>query len=216
METRYIDRRFEIKELTEEGGVAGHASVFGVEDAYADIVARGAFGKTLAEHKRRGSMPKMLWQHDSREPIGVWEEMAEDSVGLYVSGRLILDVQRAREAHALMREGALDGLSIGFRTVESVNDDKTGLRTLTEVKLFEVSPVTFPALDSARISTVKAADIRSKRDLENALRDAGFSRRDAAWIASNWHLPAQRDAEGEGLDELAASIQAAAEQLIIC
>lgn len=213
METSYLERRFEIRELTEQGLLAGHASLFGVEDAFADVVAPGAFRESLDGHRHKGTWPKMLWQHEAREPIGVWDEMREDEVGLFVRGRLILDVQRGREAHALLRAGALDGLSIGFRTVEAAIDEKTGLRTLNRIDLFEVSPVTFPALEGARVSTVKAARIHSKRDFERTLREAGFSRRDAAWLASHWHPPAQRDAEGEELDDLAARIRAAAQTL---
>ncbi len=210
MELKYLDRRFALEDVDEAGVLSGHASIFGVEDAVADVVAPGAFSKSLEKHRRDRTMPKMLWQHDAREPIGVWHEIVEDEIGLFVRGRLVLDVRRGREAHALMRSGALDGLSIGFQTLEAVTDPKSGVRTLTEVHLQEVSPVTFPALAQARVTTVKAAGIRTKRDFEHALREAGFSRRDALWLASQWSPPARRDA-GEGdLDDLAARLRRAA------
>jgi HK97 family phage prohead protease len=99
----------------------------------------------------------MLFQHDPNEPIGVWEEIREDGSGLFVRGRLMTDVGRAREVLALMRAGALDGLSIGFKTVRGRTDAATGVRHLLEVDLWEVSVVTFPLLPEARVSAVKSA-----------------------------------------------------------
>lgn len=211
MDLERLRTRFEIKQLGEAGSFAGYASVFEVVDSDRDVVAPGAFAASLAARGAGGV--KMLWQHDARTPIGVWREIAEDARGLFVRGELVMGVQAGAEAHALMKAGALDGLSIGFRTIGAEVDEETGVRRLTEVDLWEISPVTFPANDEARIGAVKAADIRSKRDLERALREAGFSRKDAAWIASNWRPPAQRDAGTSGIDELAGALCRAATTL---
>ncbi len=136
------------------GTFAGYASLFGKEDLGRDVIVRGAFRDSLAARGPAGI--KMLFQHNPSEPIGVWIEVREDALGLYVRGRLTLDVARAREVHALMRAGALDGLSIGFRTVAGRRDPKTGVRRLTRVDLWEISIVTFPLLPGARVAHVKA------------------------------------------------------------
>lgn len=132
------------------GEITGYGSVFGVEDSYGDVIAPGAFSATLAEHRRAGAMPAMLWSHDPADPIGVWEEMHEDSHGLYCRGRLLLETNRGYEAWHLLKAGALTGLSIGFRTVEA-EKLATGGRKVTELDLWEVSPVVFPANPAARI-----------------------------------------------------------------
>lgn len=134
------------------GLFTGYASLFRVADSARDVVEPGAFAASLA---RRGvGGVRMLWQHDPATPIGTWLALSEDPVGLKVTGRLTLSVGRAREAFDLMRAGALDGLSIGFRPVRSAPDRRTGLRRLVEIDLWEVSLVTFPALAGARISRV--------------------------------------------------------------
>lgn len=126
-----------VSRVSETGVFEGYASLFGVMDTSGDIVAPGAFTTTL---KRRGPTGvKMLWQHQTDEPIGVWSEIVEDARGLKVTGRLDLSVARAREALSLIRSGALDGLSIGFRTLRAANDRATGARRLLEVDLWEMS-----------------------------------------------------------------------------
>jgi len=136
-----------------DGVFEGYASLFRIPDLGKDVVEPGAFRDSLA---RRGpSGVKLLWQHDPAEPLGRWLSLAEDSRGLFVRGRLSLAVARAREIHALMREGAIDGLSIGFRPEMARNEPRTGLRRLERVDLWEVSIVTFPMLPQARISAVK-------------------------------------------------------------
>lgn len=137
---------------TETGVFEGYASLFGVLDACGDIVAPGAFAATL--RKRGAEGVKMLWQHLPAEPIGVWTQIIEDARGLKVTGRLDLSVARAREALSLIRQGALDGLSIGFRTLRASSDRMSGARRLLEVDLWEISIVTFPALPQARIGVV--------------------------------------------------------------
>lgn len=162
----------------DDGSVEGYGSVFGVRDSYDDIIAAGAFAASLKEHKAAGTMPAMLWQHDPSEPIGVWTEMAEDSKGLRVVGQLALQTNRGKEAHALLKLGALNGLSIGFMSKQWTYDRDSDVRTLTELELWEVSLVTFPANQAARVTGVKTADVgalQSIRDAERALRDAGLS-----------------------------------------
>lgn len=138
-----------------EGAFAGYASLFGVADQARDVVMPGAFRDSL--HQRGAGGVRMLWNHDPALPIGVWDEIVEDRRGLFVSGRLDLAVAKARELHALMKSGAVDGLSIGFRTDRSRQDAATGLRRLDAIDLWEISLVTFPMLPQARVSIVKSA-----------------------------------------------------------
>jgi HK97 family phage prohead protease len=152
--------RLEVKLLAEppaaigaDGVFDGYASLFGVPDLGRDVVVEGAFAESLA---RRGAAEiRMLWQHDPGEPIGRWLSLAEDTRGLRVRGRLSLEVARAREIHALMRDGAIDGLSIGFRVERARPERATGLRRLEKLDLWEISVVTFPMLPGARVGTVK-------------------------------------------------------------
>ena len=137
-----------------DGVFEGYASLFRIPDLGKDIVEPGAFRESL---QRRGPAGvKMLWQHDPAEPIGRWSSLTEASRGLFVRGRLSLAVARARELHALMRDGAIDGLSIGFRHEKARTEPRTGLRRLERIDLWEVSIVTFPMLPQARIAAVKA------------------------------------------------------------
>lgn len=130
-----------------DGIVTGYASVFGVPDLGRDTVLPGAFAQSLARRGPGGV--RMLWQHDPAEPIGRWLSLAEDSRGLRVTGQLNREVQRARELTALLREGALDGLSIGFRVVEA--RPERGGRNLLALDLWEISLVTFPLQPGARV-----------------------------------------------------------------
>jgi len=168
----------QLKATGDDGTIEGYGSVFGVVDDYSDVIAKGAFDASLKEHKAAGTMPALLWQHEADEPIGIWEEMSEDAKGLRVKGRLALDTTRGKEAHALLKMGALNGLSIGFMSREWGYDRETEIRTLTAVDLWEVSLVTFPANGKSRVTSVKASDvteIKTIRQAEKALRDAGFS-----------------------------------------
>jgi HK97 family phage prohead protease len=133
--------------VTDDYRIEGYASRFGAADQGGDVVARGAYAASLGT----GRGVKMLWQHDPAQPIGVWEELHEDETGLWVKGRLLEGVAKAREAAALIGAGAIDGLSIGYRTKRAVKDDG-GRRFLTELELWEVSLVTFPMLPSARVA----------------------------------------------------------------
>src|SRR5437868_6526308 len=143
-----------------DGTVEGYASLFGEIDAARDMVMPGAFSRTL---KARGvrRIP-MLFQHDPAEPVGVWFELAEDFRGLRARGKLIPEVARGRELLALLRAGAIDGLSIGFRTVKGRVDPKTRIRKLDQIDLWEISIVTFPLLAGARVRAVKGVRLASQ------------------------------------------------------
>lgn len=158
--------------VTPDGTVEGYASLFGEVDGARDMVMPGAFATTLRARGLR-RIP-MLFQHDPAEPIGVWLELREDLRGLWARGRLIPEVKRAREVLALVKAGAIDGLSIGFRTVTGRVDPKTRVRKLDAVDLWEVSIVTFPLLASARVRAVKKAT-RAVRPL-TAMRGAPHGR----------------------------------------
>src|SRR4051812_42608091 len=138
-----------------DGTVEGYASLFGEIDAARDMVMPGAFTRTLTSRGLR-RIP-MLFQHDPAEPVGVWLELVEDFRGLRARGKLIPDVQRARELIALVRDGAVDGLSIGFRTVKGRVDPATRIRRIADLELWEISIVTFPLLAGARVRAVKAS-----------------------------------------------------------
>lgn len=149
LETKFRGFDGDLK-LREGAEIAGYASLFGAADQGGDVVQAGAYARSLAQLASQGRSVKMLWQHDPTRPIGVWDEVREDARGLYVKGRLLTDVARAREAAALIAAGAIDGLSIGYRTLKATKDDK-GRRRLSELELWEVSLVTFPMLPDARV-----------------------------------------------------------------
>jgi HK97 family phage prohead protease len=156
--TEHLALEVRFSEPSELGEFTGIASVFGEVDLMGDQVAPGAFRKSLGEHKAKGRMPLLLWMHDLTAPIGRWLDVSETAQGLAVKGRLILDTTRGREAYALLKERALDGLSIGFRTLKSART-QTG-RLLQEVQLEEISLVALPALASARVISVKSTPRR--------------------------------------------------------
>ena len=184
---------FEVKQVSDAGEIEGYASVFGVKDLGGDTVMRGAFkgaqGKTIP----------MLWNHDPSQPIGVWDRMSEDEHGLRVSGKMVMEVARARETHALMQSGAIKGLSIGYRT-KGYDPDGNG-RKLTDLDLMEISAVTFPMLPDAQVTGVKSDS--TIRDWEAVLRDVGgLSRQEAKAFCANGFkaLAALRDEADEGID----------------
>jgi len=144
-----------LRGIEPDGSFEGYAALFGRVDLGRDLILPGAFARSLSERGTGGV--RMLFQHDPAEPIGVWAELREDAMGLHVKGRLTLDVARAREVLALMRAGAIDGLSIGFRAVEGRTDPRTRVRRLARIDLWEVSVVTFPMQPDARIAGVKRA-----------------------------------------------------------
>jgi HK97 family phage prohead protease len=158
-------------QVTEGRVVAGYASLFGVRDQGGDVVEMGAYGASLARLSARGGRVKMLWQHDPLQPIGVWDEVREDGQGLWVKGRILTEVERGREVAALLSAGAIDGLSIGYRTVKAERDGK-GKRLLSELELWEVSLVTFPMLPEARVSAKADALDDDWRDMAAVFEDA--------------------------------------------
>ena len=213
LNTKRLYCPFEVKEIAETGVFSGYASVFGNVDAYGDMVMPGAFTKSLAEKK-----PALLWQHNSREPIGVWQNFKENEKGLFATGQLLVDgVARAKEAYALLKAGALNGLSIGYRLRdyewEKINDEE--VCKLTDIDLWEVSLVTFPANDEARISDVKEAisELESVRDVEGYLREAGLSRSEAKGIISQLKTLSLREAAAiEEMKNLIKAVQSAAQR----
>lgn len=192
---------FDLKREPDQDGLfEGYASVFDVVDLGLDVVAKGAFTKSLAS----GRKVRMLWQHDTEKVIGVWDEVREDERGLYVKGRLLKDVALGREAMALMKAGAIDSMSIGYRTVEAMPEAGGRVRKLVEVDLFEISLVTFPMNERATVTDVKS--IRTEREFEAFLRDAGYSRKEAAAITLHGFkaIAGQRDAGSDEAQDGAA------------
>lgn len=193
------------------GSLEGYGSTFGgAPDSYGDIVAHGAFRRTLREHAKAGTMPVMLWAHDQHRPIGRWIEMREDGRGLFVRGQLNLKTDAGREAHAHLSEGDVGGLSIGFREAPSgrrYNQD--GTSTLTDLDLGEVSVVAMPANPSARVTQVK--NLQSRIELEQLLRDAGLARGAAVKLAAGgWPaLSNEPETPTPDLEPLLARIKAA-------
>lgn len=157
--------------LSEGHVIEGYASLFGLTDQGGDAVLPGAFAASLARLAGKGGRVRMLWQHDPTRPIGVWDEIREDETGLWVKGRLLPDVAQAREAAALIVAGAIDGLSIGYRTVRAERDRK-GHRALAEVELWEVSLVTFPMLPEAKVGRKEAEELREMAALFDAAAEA--------------------------------------------
>lgn len=145
--------------------ISGYASVFGAADQGGDVVVRGAYGRSLTALAAGGRSVKMLWQHDPARPIGVWDEVREDKKGLWVKGRILVDVQAGSEALALISAGAIDGLSIGYRTIQAEKDHKKGQRLLHEIDIWEVSLVTFPMLPEARVETDADGDVQLANEL---------------------------------------------------
>jgi uncharacterized protein len=180
---------FEMKSLEKDGTFAGYGSVFGNKDSYGDVVMPGAFNDSLAEWKTKGRLPPILWQHDAAQPIGPFTSMREDAKGLHVEGQLLVnDVQLAREAHALMSAGAIGGMSIGYQIAPggSTFNSQSMANELRALQLWEVSIVTFPANEEARVQSVKSIAAASFDEIERAIRHMypETPRRLAARIAS--------------------------------
>jgi HK97 family phage prohead protease len=192
----HLDHECELK-FADDGGeeagvIEGYASKFGLLDRVGDIMEKGAFKATLADWKRRKAMPPILWQHDPYTPIGLWTELKEDDVGLYAKGQLLLDIPQGAIARSLIKAKAVRGLSIGYMTEEREIDRQTGARRLKKVALWEISPVTFPALPEAQI--VGAKGDFDPAALERILRDEGrLSIRDAKAAISVFRKHALRD-----------------------
>ncbi|HXF53398.1 MAG TPA: HK97 family phage prohead protease [Hyphomicrobiaceae bacterium] len=182
----------DLKGIDLDGVFEGYASLFHKEDMGRDVVVPGAFRDSLAE--RGASGIRMLFQHDPNQPIGVWLKLYEDARGLFARGRLMLEVGKAREVLALIRAGAIDGLSIGFRVVRGLRDPRTGVRRLEKIDLWEISIVTFPMLREARVASLKSGKgpfggrSPTEREFERWLmQDAGFTRREARAVMREGH-----------------------------
>lgn len=204
--------RFEVKfsasDVAETGEFSGYGAVFGNVDSHGDVIAPGAFRETLKVWNNRGSLPPMRLMHGaagnpftgSDLPVGVWKSMVEDDKGLRVEGKLTTGATRGRDAYELMKDGALGGLSIGYRAIKSVKGDgrTAPKRTLQEIALVELSVVDEPSNSRAKVLAVKSVlDLTADeiREVEGALRDAGFSRSDAVKAFAVFRDWSQRDAE---------------------
>lgn len=209
METQTFS--LEVKADKESGKFSGYGSVFGNVDGGRDIVMPGAFADSLRDWKARGKLPRMLWCHDMREPLGVYTEMREDTHGLYVEGRFTTGVAKAAEVYALMKDGAVDGLSIGYRTLDDEYDRDVGVRKIVKVDLYECSLVALPMNEAARVTAVKSrrpGEIKTIREFEAFLRDAGgFSSNAAKAIASGGFKSSEPRDEDEGLEDLLRTLR---------
>lgn len=195
-----------------DGTFSGYASLFGKTDLARDVVEPGAFARAIRQRGAGGV--RMLYQHDPNQPIGTWLDLREDERGLFVRGRLARGVGRAGEVLELMRAGALDGLSIGFRTVKARKDAKSGVRRIVEADLWEISVVTFPMLPEARVENVKSEGrgLPSVREFERWLtRDARLTRGEARTVIARGFssLVNERDAARGSPEGLAGRIREA-------
>ena len=177
----------EIKAVQEDGFFSGYGAVFGNVDWYNDVILHGAFKKSLQRWEEKGKMPPVLWNHNDGEPIGVYTNIYEDEKGLFVEGRLLIDdVPRAKSTHALLKAGAIDGLSIGYKT-KKANQQTNGIRELIELDLGEISIVTMPANEESLITSVKSkleeGELPTLPEFEKFLRESGFSKSQATAIA---------------------------------
>jgi len=206
--TKHFDTPFELKSLNETGAFEGYGSVFGVKDSYNEIVAPGAFADSLLSHRTAGTMPALLWQHRSGEPIGVFTAMREDDIGLHVTGQLAMKTSRGAEAYELLKMKAITGMSIGFVPRTDTYDSKSGVRTLTAVDLWETSLVTFPANEAARVQGVKSIEsIATLRDAERLLREQGMSRSEAVAFVARVKSLGQSDSDEGDMSAVIAALK---------
>jgi HK97 family phage prohead protease len=208
---RIKDFSFKVKAAGDTGAIEGYASVFGVRDSYNEVVLPGAFADSLARHTREGTYPLMLWQHNPDEPIGVWNEMSDDGKGLFAKGQLLQGVRRADEALIMLKAGAIQGMSIGYREVDVEPATNGDPRKLIKLDLLEASIVSFPANRRARVDSVKnegrlsefAQRLRdgeppSIKEFEDVLREAGIPKAMAVQIASVGYAKAVRSESESG------------------
>ena len=191
----------EIKNIDGQGRFKAYASTFGNKDKVNDVVVKGAFTKTLERNNLKNIF--MFWQHKTDIIIGEWISMIEDEKGLLVEGQLFIDnIQQAKEAFFLMKQGLITKLSIGFALIKKSFD--SGTRMLEEIDLKEISPVTFPANEEADIIGVKDMKELTIRQFEEKLRDVGFSRKESEAISAKGFNGLQRDvADNEQHEEKA-------------
>ena len=168
LERKYVQLS-EGLEMGEDASISGYASLFGHVDQGNDVVRAGAYTTSLKKLASTGTRVKLLWQHDPEKPIGVWDEVIEDETGLFVKGRLITETRQGAEAAALVEAGAIEGLSIGYRTIKAERS-KDGIRHLTELELWEVSLVTFPMQKEARVGIKAEPEREFERNLAGVFR----------------------------------------------
>ena len=190
MTIKVKDLLFKAEAVKEDGFFSGYCNVFDVKDSYDEIVRQGAFTESIQGWNAQNKMPPVLWNHDRNQPIGVWTKLVEDEHGLYGEARLLInDVARAKEIHALMLAGAIDGLSIGYRLSKWAYNEKEDALELFAIDLKEISVVTFPANEESRVDVVKSAlakgGLPTLAEFEKALRDLGFSKSQAVTVASH-------------------------------
>lgn len=200
----------------EPGTLEGYGSIFDNTDLGGDVVVKGAFKKSLREMKKAGVMPSMFWMHSWEEPIGEWTEMQEDDKGLFVKGRLWIEDDRqteaVRKAYNMARSTGRKGLSIGYNAIKYKYEKRDGVdydvRVLQEVDVMEVSPVPFAMNPAASITSVKneQGELKTKREIERILRDAGFSAQQAKGLLSQGYA-GLRDA-GASDEELKSLVEA--------
>lgn len=199
----------ELKAIQDDGTFEGYASTFGNKDQGGDIVAPGAFARSIKAKGVNGI--KMLADHDPRQRIGVWTMIEEDDRGLKVAGRLLTEKGNGREAYIDLKAGALDGLSIGGRTTLDAADGRKRARIIKEFDLYEISLVSFPMNESARVTSVKAAShIKTIREFEDFLRDeGGFSHAAAKAIAAGgFKATDPRDEDGPDIEAIKSRFRA--------
>lgn len=205
-----ISQGFSFKEISDTGEFEGIASVFNIKDSGNDIVLPGAFSESLKVYPP--SKVKMLWQHETKTPIGVWHEIQERKDVLYVKGSLALEIQSGKEAYIMMKKGMVDGLSIGYRAVEKDYDAKSGARVLKSVLLREISVVTFPMNEGAQVLSIRSSDEDkyTLREFEAFLREeGGFSHSEARAISEKGYKSWL-----EGRDDFLPSLSSSLEQLL--
>jgi len=168
----------------DEGVFSGYASVFDIIDSQKDVIRRGAFERTIKERAGKGEV-RLLWQHRAEEPVGTITALREDSRGLYVEGQLLLEIQRGEEAYALLKNSAIEGLSIGYNVLDSEYDYAQGVRIIKDLELWEISLVTFPANAAATVTHVKETRPQTLRAFEKFLHANGFSRTEAKAAAAH-------------------------------
>lgn len=200
LKTACLDINFELKETLESGQFSGYGATFGNIDRGGDVIAPDAFDKSLEEHRMKSTMPLMLWQHSPSQPIGVWDSMKPDSKGLMVSGRCLTQLRMGAEAHILMKNKAIRGLSIGYRTIdyEYVDTERGSYRLIKEAELWEVSLVSFPLQPEAMVTDVK--NLTSVREVERILREAGVPNDFAKRVAAHGYPEAVKSLEGDRRD----------------
>lgn len=205
-----LDTRLSIKKITDGGEFEGYGSMFNVKDRVDDIVVPGAFAKSLQRHKEKGTRPSMLWDHRSHEPIGVWDHLEEDADGLFVKGHLLMDDDPlARKVYSHLKAKSVSGLSIGYIPQKGgveYNSEHDALM-LKELDLLEISIVSFPTNEDARVQSVKnmlgSGMVPDPKYIERHLRDAGFSRQQAkSFMAHGYKGLNLREADEELLETI--------------